>query len=148
MLGALLRGLWPRRGESGNPLEDYFLRNPGRAMYKWTHYFEIYHRHFAPYRGRSPVVVEIGVFHGGSLQMWREYFGPGARIVGVDIDPRCREFEEDGVSVLIGDQNDRGFLASLRERLPRIDILIDDGGHRMEQQIATFEELYPHIHPE
>ena len=148
MLGSLLRGLWARGRERGNPLEEYFRNNPGRAMYKWTHYFDIYHRHLAPYRGRSPIVLEIGVYHGGSLQMWRRYFGPGTRIVGVDIDPRCREFEADGVSILIGDQTDRAFLASLRGRLPRIDILIDDGGHRMDQQIATFEELYPHIHPE
>jgi len=88
------------------------------------------------------------VFQGGSLQMWRHYFGPGARIVGVDVDPRCRAFEEEGITVITGDQTDRKFLASLRERLPHIDILIDDGGHSMEQQIATFEELYPHLHAE
>lgn len=134
---------------AGNPLAEYFFSNPGRLIQKWHHYFEIYHRHFAAFRGRSPVVMEIGVFHGGSLQMWSRYFGPGARIIGVDIDPRCLAFEElPGVSVVIGDQGDRAFLGSLRERFPRIDILIDDGGHTMEQQIATFEELYPHIQPE
>jgi SAM-dependent methyltransferase len=135
--------------EPGNPLADYFFHNPGRLIHKWHHYFEIYHRHFAAFRGRSPVVLEIGVFHGGSLQMWREYFGPGARIVGVDIDPRCRAFEEaPSITVVTGDQADRAFLARLRERFPRIDVLIDDGGHVMAQQIATFEELYPHLHPE
>ena len=132
-----------------NPLAEYFFRNPGRLIHKWHHYFEIYHRHFAHFRGRAPVVMEIGVFHGGSLQMWREYFGAGARIVGVDVDPRCRAFEEaPSITVVTGDQADRGFLASLRERFPRIDILIDDGGHTMAQQTATFEELYPHLQPE
>ena len=130
-----------------NPLAAYFHANPGRLIYKWHHYFEIYHRHFMPFRGRSPVVVEIGVYHGGSLEMWREYFGAGARIVGIDIDPRCRGFEDESISVLLGDQADRGFLADVRERLPRIDIVIDDGGHTMRQQITTFEELYPHIQP-
>jgi SAM-dependent methyltransferase len=138
-----------RPAEPANPLAKYFFDNPGRLIHKWHHYFEIYHRHFAAFRGRSPVVLEIGVFHGGSLQMWREYFGPGARIVGIDIDPRCRAFEEPpSITVLTGDQADRGFLASVRERLPRIDILIDDGGHTMAQQTATFEELYPHLQPE
>lgn len=132
---------------TANPLARYFFNNPGRLIQKWHHYFDIYHRHFAAYRGQSPVVVEIGVFHGGSLQMWRDYFGPGARIVGVDMDPRCRQFEEPGIEVVIGDQEDRGFLAELRRRYPRIDILIDDGGHTMGQQIATFEELYPHLQP-
>src|SRR6266567_1677704 len=55
-----------------NPLAEYFFNNPGRLIHKWHHYFEIYHRHFARFRGRSPVVVEIGVFHGGSLQMWHQ----------------------------------------------------------------------------
>ncbi len=117
-------------------------------MHKWHHYLDIYHRHFRRFRGRSPVVLEIGVFHGGSLQMWREYFGPGTRIVGLDIDPRCRALEEDGIQVHIGDQADRGFLAEVRRLHPHVDIVIDDGGHGMQQQIVSFEELYPHLQRE
>jgi cephalosporin hydroxylase len=130
-----------------NPLAEYFRNNPGRLIDKWHHYFEIYHRHFAAFRGRSPVVVEIGVYHGGSLEMWRHYFGRGARIVGIDLDPRCRLFEGDSVSVMIGDQADRKFLSEVRARYPHVDIVIDDGGHTMAQQITSFEELYPHIQP-
>jgi SAM-dependent methyltransferase len=126
-------------------LRAYFDANPGRLMDKWLHYFEIYERHFARYRGREVTVVEFGVFHGGSLQMWKRYFGARARIVGVDIDPRCRELAEERVEVIIGDQADRAFLRQLRTRVPRIDVLIDDGGHFMEQQRATFEELFPHV---
>jgi hypothetical protein len=132
----------------GNPLADYFLDNPGRLIHKWHHYFEIYHRHFQRFRGASPVVLEIGVQHGGSLQMWREYFGAGASIVGVDINPACAQIREPQISVVIGDQSDRAFLRGLRALVPRVDILIDDGGHTMQQQIATFEELYQHVHPE
>ena len=132
---------------AGNPLSEYFFNNTGRRIHKWHHYFDIYHRHFARFRGRSPIVVEIGVEHGGSLQMWRDYFGPGARIFGIDIDPRCRQFEDPSTTILIGDQADRGFLAGVRTRIPHIDILIDDGGHTMTQQITTFEEMYPHIQP-
>lgn len=143
--GALRRGR--AQAAPPNPLAEYFFNNPGRLIHKWHHYFDIYHRHFAAYRNRSPVVVEIGVFHGGSLEMWRHYFGPGARIVGIDVDPRCRQFEGDSISVLIGDQADRNFLAEMRSRFPRVDIVIDDGGHTMVQQITTFEELYPHVQP-
>jgi hypothetical protein len=136
-----------RKRARRNPLEEYFFNNPGRLIHKWHHYFEIYHRHFERFRGRAPVVVEIGVFHGGSLQMWRDYFGKGAQIVGVDVNPECRMLAGESMTVVIGDQADRRFLAELRGRFPRIDILIDDGGHTMEQQIATFEELYPHVQP-
>lgn len=147
VISEALRSLVSARKATANPLARYFFANPGRQIRKWHHYFDIYHRHFESFRGRSPVVLELGVDHGGSLQMWKQYFGPGARIVGVDIEPRCRQYEEDQISVLIGDQADRAFLAEVRRRLPRVDILIDDGGHTMQQQIATFEELYAHVQP-
>ena len=153
MLGKFLADLWrspaaakPRA--DANPLAAYFFANPGRMIQKWHHYFDIYHRHFQSFRGKSPVVLEIGVFQGGSLQMWRNYFGPGAQIVGIDVDPRCKQFEEEQIRVMIGNQADRAFLAEVKRQLPRVDIVIDDGGHRMEQQIASFEELYPHLQPE
>ena len=147
VLRDVLRSLTRYRQSAAGPLADYFFANPGRRMEKWHHYFEIYDRHLSAFRGRSPVVLEIGVSQGGSLQMWKNYFGRGARITGIDIDPRCLQFEEDQISVMIGDQEDRAFLAEVRRRLPHIDIVIDDGGHTMTQQIAGFEELYAHIQP-
>ena len=128
-----------------NDLERYFRQNTGRLIHKWMHYFEIYDRHFSRYRGTDVNVVEFGVFQGGSLQMWKHYFGPKCRIFGVDINPACKRVEEDRIEVVIGDQEDRAFLRSLAKLVPRIDILIDDGGHLMSQQIATYEELFPHI---
>jgi hypothetical protein len=79
--------------------------------------------------------------------MWKNYFGPKARIFGVDINPNCRLAAEDQVEIFIGDQSDRKFLQSLAAKIPRIDILLDDGGHTMQQQIRTFEELFPRIDP-
>src|SRR3954465_11212753 len=93
----------------GNPLAEYFLANRGRMLYKWHHYFEIYHRHLQRFRGRSPVVLGVGVFHGGSLQMWHHYFGKGARVIGVDVDPRTKQFEDDDTTTLNADQADPGF---------------------------------------
>ena len=128
-----------------NDLEKYFTANTGRLIHKWQHYFEIYDRHFSRFRGTDVQLVEFGVSQGGSLQMWKAYFGPRARIFGVDVNPHCRQVEEAQVEIIIGDQADRQFLKSLVSRIPRMDILIDDGGHTMEQQINTYEELFPHI---
>ncbi|HEY9293427.1 MAG TPA: class I SAM-dependent methyltransferase [Microlunatus sp.] len=128
-----------------NPLEEYFWANDDRLIHKWSQYFDIYHRHFAPYRGKKINVLEFGVSHGGSLQMWKHYFGKHAQITGVDIKPRCAKLAEDRIDVVIGDQGDREFLRKLGRQLGKIDVLIDDGGHTMEQQIATFEELWPRI---
>lgn len=131
-----------------NDLEQYFYNNPGRLIHKWRHYFEIYDRHFSRYRGRPVNIVEIGVYKGGSLQMWKHYFGTQAHIYGIDIDPACQAFAEPQVEILIGSQEDPSFLRSVKERIPMIDILIDDGGHTMRQQIVTFEELFPHVAPD
>lgn len=128
-----------------NPLQTYFLKNEKRVIHKWMHYFEIYHRHFAPFRNKPITIVEFGVFHGGSLQMWKDYFGRRARIIGVDINPACKEFADDQVEIFIGDQEDRTFLQKLRKEIGPIDILIEDGGHTMKQQIATFEEMFPAV---
>jgi hypothetical protein len=128
-----------------NDLHHLFNEHNGRLVQKWGHYFAIYDAHFARYRGTDVCIVEFGVNHGGSLQLWRKYFGSSARIYGVDINPDCKKFEEQGVEVFIGDQGDRQFLRSLAAKIPRIDILVDDGGHAMHQQIATFEELFPRI---
>jgi len=128
-----------------NDLEKFFKENTGRRINKWNHYFEIYDRHFSKFRGKEVHIVEFGVSQGGSLRMWKDYFGPKCKIYGIDINPRCQMAEEDGVEIYIGDQEDRKFLRSLAEEIPHIDILIDDGGHEMKQQINTFEELFPYI---
>ena len=131
-----------------NDLEKYFNENSKNLIHKWMHYFDIYDRHFRNFRSTEVYVVEFGVSHGGSLQMWKHYFGLKAKIYGVDINPHCKQLEEDQITIFIGDQSDRNFLASLAEAIPRIDILIDDGGHTMEQQINTFDVLFDHIDSE
>lgn len=128
-----------------NKLEKYFEENQGRLIIKCIHYFDIYDRYFSKFINQDVHILEIGVFHGGSLQMWRDYFGNHAKIYGVDIDYRCKEFEEEGIKIFIGSQEDRAFLKDLKSQIPKIDILIDDGGHTMNQQINTFEELFPHV---
>lgn len=130
-----------------NDLETYFTQNRGRLIYKWDHYFEIYDRYFNKYRNKEVVILEIGVFHGGSLQMWKEYFGPKAKIYGIDINPQCKQLEENGIKIFIGSQSDRNFLNEVKSQIPPIDILIDDGGHTMEQQIVSYEMLFDSIKP-
>lgn len=125
-----------------NDLEKYFKENKGGMIHKWIHFFEIYDRHFSRFRDTEVNIVEFGVSQGGSLQMWKDYFGSKAKIYGVDINPHCKTLEEEQVQIFIGDQEDRDFLRSLAKQIPKVDILIDDGGHTMRQQINTFEELF------
>jgi hypothetical protein len=131
---------------TSNPLRDFFdNRKEGRGIWKWKHYFDVYDRHFRRFRGREVYVLEIGVYSGGSLEMWRHYFGSKAQIYGVDIEPACRVYEGESVDIFIGDQGDRAFWQDFRQKVPALDIVIDDGGHHTEQQIVTLEELLPFL---
>ena len=112
-------------------------------IHKWLHYFPVYERYLGRYRWRRVTMLEIGVAHGGSLQMWRAYLGPRARIVGADINPRVAALAERGISIEIGDQGDPAFLERLVERHGPFDIILDDGSHLPEHQIASITHLWP-----
>lgn len=124
---------------------ELFMGWTGRPVHKWHHYLDIYERYFSPMRGKSITLLEIGLGEGGSLDLWREYFGPQVRIVGIDINPRCKAYESDGVDVFIGDQSDPSFLREVLRQVPEFDIIVDDGGHTAGQQISSFETLYPRL---
>src|SRR5262249_38762923 len=129
-----------------NPLRAFLDRyHEGPGIWKWTHYLDIYHRHFQRFIGQPVHVMEIGVYSGGSLLMLREYFGPDCRVYGVDIEPTCSVYKGERIDILIGDQSDRQFWAEVRKLVPRLDILIDDGGHHPEHQLITLEEMLPHL---
>lgn len=131
--------------EPKNDLEQIFLKNKKRKIFKWFHYFEIYDKFFSKFRDKEINILEIGVFNGGSLQMWKEYFGPKCKIYGVDILEDCKKYEEENIEILIGAQEDVTFLNKIKLSCPQFDIIIDDGGHHMNQQITTYNELFPHL---
>lgn len=131
--------------ELNNPLLEAFMAGPKRSVHKWVDYFDIYHRALQSYRGKPITFVEIGVQNGGSAMMWRDYLGPQAKIIGVDIDPKCRALEEHGFEIWIGDQADPAFWRAFTAKHPTLDIVLDDGGHTMDQQLVTFEALWPTV---
>ena len=51
--------------------------------------------------------------------MWKDYFGSEAKIIGIDINPKCKEFEEDQIKVFIVSQSDRSFLKDLEKKFPK-----------------------------
>jgi hypothetical protein len=136
-----LSALWGAKSE----LEQLVATYRGPVMNKWRHYFEIYDRHLSRFRDRDITVLEIGISGGGSLEIWSRYFGPKARVVGMDIEPDCKRFEKPGIKVYIGDQGDAAFLERVANEIGPIDILIDDGSHIFEHQIGTFRALFKHI---
>jgi hypothetical protein len=97
-------------GDHDNPLRAFFnARAEGRGIWKWDHYFDVYHRHFERFRNTDVHILEIGILSGGSLEMWRDYFGPRCHVYGVDVEEACLRYASDSIQVFIGDQADRDF---------------------------------------
>lgn len=111
---------------------------------KHTNYFFIYDELLSQLRNQSITFVEIGVLNGGSLYMWRDYFGLDARIIGIDSNPAALKFSND-FEIFIGDQADSNFWSTLFEKIGKIDVVLDDGGHKNEQQIQTVLSCLPFI---
>ena len=105
-----------------------YLESPYRSL-KHSSYFRVYDTLFGPYRGKAITFVEVGILGGGSLFMWRSFFGPQARIIGVDLNPNARKWEKDGFEIFIGSQSDTAFWQDFARKVGPVDILLDDGGH-------------------
>ena len=89
-------------------LKELFLNSDNYSS-KHKKYFDVYEESFSKYIDKKIIFVEIGIFNGGSLKVWKKYFGPNAKIIGIDINPECKKFEEDGIEVYIGNQSDPKF---------------------------------------
>ena len=115
-------------------------KNLKQVSLKCDTYFQAYEEMFNAYVDKEITFVEVGVLHGGSLFMWKEYFGKKARIIGIDLNPKAKELEKHGFEIFIGSQSDKNFWENFYSKIGKIDILLDDGGHTNDQQIVTLGE--------
>lgn len=123
-------------------LYDLWRTVPGG--HKWHHYFAIYEQIIRSFENRPIRMLEIGVYHGGSVRMWLKALPPGSVIVGIDIDPECKRYEDVGnkLYIRIGDQSDRSFLQKIVEEFGPFDFILDDGSHMCSHMIASFVNLF------
>jgi cephalosporin hydroxylase len=132
-----------RLAQDSSEILKAFLKDGHRPVHKWTQYFGIYEKWLAHYRATPLNFFEIGVLDGGSLDMWRSYFGPAANIVGIDIDPNCATRVTPPNHVRIGSQADPLFLAQIVKEFGAPDVVLDDGSHIGHHQIVSFRALFP-----
>ena len=127
-------------------LEIYksYLASPYLSL-KHSAYFQVYEELLSKYRNKKITFVEVGVLNGGSLFMWRDFFGPESRIIGVDFNPLAKRWEEDGFEIFIGSQSSPDFWRDFFSSIGMVDVLLDDGGHTNEQQIVTTHQSIPFI---
>jgi hypothetical protein len=117
-----------------------FMKSPHKSS-KHSTYFDVYDDLLGKFRGKEITFVEVGVSTGGSLFMWRDFFGPQARIIGIDLNPNAKKWEHDGFEIYIGSQADEKFWEDFKREVGAVDILLDDGGHTYAQQIITAEMM-------
>lgn len=121
-----------------------FFNSPYYSI-KMDSYFHVYESYLSKYRNLEITILEIGVLDGGSLFMWRDFFGSKARIIGIDVNPRAKLLEKFGFEIYVGNQSDKNFWRKFLAQVKNIDIVIDDGGHTYLGQITAFVELMPII---
>lgn len=124
-------------------LWSQFIKNSGKVIHKNHHYFPIYEKYLSSFRNKRVVFLEIGVFKGGSIEMFAEYLGPLATVIGIDIDENCKNFESELINIRIGNQSDTDFLDSILDEFGIPDVVLDDGSHQMHDLRKTFDYLYP-----
>ncbi len=130
------------------PFEERYKAHTKYIANKWEHYLPIYERFFHAFASKNKPVhlLEIGVQNGGSLELWKEYLPQGSKIIGIDINEKCKEinFSED-ITFLHGSASDKDFIEKhLKDNT--FDIIIDDGSHHSQDVITSFEMLFPKLH--
>ncbi|MGZ2403891.1 class I SAM-dependent methyltransferase [Rhizobium ruizarguesonis] len=114
---------------------------------KWTSYFEAYDTHFSRYRDKPVSLLEIGVQNGGSLEIWGKYFPKAERLIGCDIDEKCRAltFDDRRINVFVGDANAEETYEAIIADTPEFDIIVDDGSHIVEDVLRSFALYFPKL---
>jgi len=139
----------PRTLAAGGDLPDHSPRDLYSVWkeipngHKWLHYFEPYESIVAPLAKRPIRMLEIGVYNGSSIRMWRKYLHPDSVIVGLDIDPGCKQYErpEENLHVRIGDQS-HADVRRLVDEFGPFDLILDDGSHMSSHMVASFNHLF------
>lgn len=105
-------------------------------------YDRFYPRFLENLRAQEFNMLEIGIYEGGSLKLWEEYF-PHAQIFGIDIN--YTECESDRCQIYQFDQSKQEELKEASQTIPKCKFIIDDGSHNPHHQLITFLEFFENL---
>jgi hypothetical protein len=109
------------------------------------HNYLVKYEKYLPFnRDKILNILEIGVLNGSSLKTWKDYFY-NSQILGIDINPDCRKFEEERIIIEIGSQNDANFINKIGNSYGLFDLIIDDGSHINEDILFSFKHLWSYV---
>jgi cephalosporin hydroxylase len=127
------------------PLDTIFNKYDTDKNTNFHNYTRQYNTLLNDFRDKPIKYLEIGVFNGGSIKAFRETFKNSNCILGLDIDNRCKTYEniENNIFIEIGDATDSNFIKLITEKYGSFDIILDDGSHTNKDVIKSFELLFP-----
>jgi len=131
--------------QAANEMERVYYSHNDRVAHKWHNYLAAYDRATARFRGTQVNFLEIGVCHGGSLQVWKSYLGADAAINGIDILKTSKQAEEDRIRIYQCDSGNKKSVVDTLNEIGPLDITVDDGSHIGSHQILCFEEIFPRM---
>ena len=128
-----------------NDLEVIFKKYDTDKNIYFHNYSRQYNSLLHKFREKPIKYLEIGVFNGGSIKAVRETFKNTSCILGLDIDIRCKYYEdiENNIFVEIGNCTDSNFIQQITAKYGSFDVILDDGSHTNNDVIKTFELLFP-----
>jgi SAM-dependent methyltransferase len=112
-------------------------------------YMPVYAKLFQPLVSQPVALLELGIFKGESLRLWRDYF-PRGTIVGLDIKPIVMDDPEGRIHVYRGAQEDTALLSRIAHEhaAAGFDIIIDDASHlACPTRIAFWHLFEQHLKP-
>ena len=134
-------------GPKHQSLLSIFKNHKHHIFDKWENYIVEYDRILSKFRDTNVSLLEMGVQNGGSLQIWKKYFGASAVVHGVDIRETVCELQlGDGISTYCFD-NTNETVVRQHSQTYTYDIIIDDASHLNADVINTFSYLFPELHP-
>jgi len=113
-----------------------------RNAHKGITFLEKYEKYFSGRIGEKLNILEMGVLNGGSVKTWKDYF-LFSNIIGIDIDPRCKQFESDRLEIFIGSQDSIEIRDKIKNKYNSLDIILDDGAHINELMFNSFDLYWP-----
>lgn len=124
---------------------DKIAKSHGTDKSSDIHNYCVKYQKYLPFNRYDNLnIMEIGVLDGKSLLTWKDYFYR-SQILGIDINPDCKKFEEPGISIEIGSQADGAFLSRTWQQYGPFDMILDDGSHMNEHVIYSFEHLFDSV---
>lgn len=108
---------------------------------KGHNYTKVYAHYLNFFKDKPIKFLEIGILFGQSVKLWEKYF-QNAELHFIDIDSKQIQYHSERSTYHFLDQGDKAQLQTFIESNSNFDVIIDDGGHYMDQQINSFIILF------